>query len=199
MIKNGKTNEVQNIDIPGGVKGAFWTLTAAQLASLLQNGGLGSLLGNLTGGGGGNIGAMLPMIAQMVANGTACHGATDKERAELLAKIAELQAEKYSDTAAKAETDRLIAAYINPMATEIADARVREARMQEEIKCIQKTQDLREEILKKDIELAKQEAKCCCEKNAAAIANVAATVAAITTTKIAASALPTTTTTTTTP
>lgn len=199
MIKNGKTNEVQNIDIPGGVKGAFWTLTAAQLASLLQNGGLGNLLGNLTGGGCGNVAAMLPMLAQMVANGTCCHGATDKERAELLAKIAELQAEKYSDNAAKAESDRLIAAYINPMATEIADARVREARMQEEIKCIQKTQDLREEILKKDIELAKQEAKCCCEKNAVAIANVAATVASITTTKIAAEALPTTTTTTTTP
>ena len=180
MIRTGNGNDVQKVDLPGGVKGAFWTLTAAQLANLLQNGGLGNFLGNLTGCGGGNVAAMLPMLAQMVSNGSCCHGATDKERAELLAQIATLQAEKYSDNAAKQESDRLLTQWLKPYGDEIADARVREARLEGRVECMEKTQRLEMDIIKKDIQLAKQEAACCCAANATAIANVAATLNKIT-------------------
>lgn len=92
------------------------------------------------------------------------------------AELAQLKAEKASAAAAKAESDRLLGAYINPIASEIADAKAREAKMQAEITCLAEKQKLEKEILHKEIQLARQESACCCQQNANAIANVAATL-----------------------
>jgi hypothetical protein len=136
--------------------------TAVTLASVL--GGIGTL-GTLQNGGlGGILGG----------------GNTAKELAAKDAEIATLRAEKYSDLAAKEEANRLLQNYLKPYGDEIAAAKVREARMQAEIDCIKETGKLREEIIRKDILLAKQEAACCCAQNTNAIAAISATLGKIT-------------------
>lgn len=150
MLKN--VNTVQDVDLSGGTKGALWTGAGALIANVLQNANNGNgLLGGLVGNNCGN--------QQMMA---------------LMTEVAELKAEKTSAIAAKAESDRLLSVYINPMASEIADAKVREAKMAAEIDCLKQTQCLREQLLQKEIQLAKQETACCCAANATAIANVQA-------------------------
>jgi hypothetical protein len=157
--------------------------TAVTLASVLggigtlgalNNGGLGGLFGGLFGGNNGMANAVL---------------------AQKDAEIAELKAERYSDNAAETQANRLLVNYLKPYGDAIAESKANEARMQAEIDCLKKTGELREELLKKEIQLARQEAQCCCEKNANAVNALAATVGAITTVKIASAALPTTTTT----
>ncbi|MBR4945387.1 MAG: hypothetical protein IKW23_06575 [Kiritimatiellae bacterium] len=163
-------------ETPYASKGAAYgigipALVAGGLALLNQNGGgLGGIIG------GGN-----------AAN--AANAIIAKKDAE----IAELKAERYSDNAAETQANRLLVNYLKPYGDAIAETKANEARMQAEIDCLKKTGELREELLKKEIQLARQEAQCCCEKNANAVNALAATVGAITTVKIASTALPTTT------
>jgi hypothetical protein len=161
-------------ETPYASKGAAYgigipALVAGGLALLNQNGGG---LGNLFCGG--NNGMANAVLAQKDA------------------EIAELKAERYSDNAAETQANRLLVNYLKPYGDAIAETKANEARMQAEIDCIKKTGELREELLKKEIQLARQEAQCCCEKNANAVNALAATVGAITTVKIASAALPTT-------
>lgn len=100
------------------------------------------------------------------------------------AELAQLKAEKASAAASKAESDRLLGAYINPIASEIADAKAREAKMQAQIECLTEKQKLEAEIVKRDIQLVRQEVQCCCTQNASAIANVAAILNSVTKTVI---------------
>ena len=90
------------------------------------------------------------------------------------AEIGQLKAEKYSDhsiadvyTALRNETqalgDRLLEKYINPIATEIADNRVVLARQEEQIKCLRETSDLREQLVRE--QLNRRIDNCCCEAN----------------------------------
>lgn len=102
------------------------------------------------------------------------------ETSILRSRIATLEAEKYSDNAAKAESDRLLVNYLKPYGQEIADSRVREAQMKGEIECLKKTQELEQKLAQKDIELARQDAKCCCEKNAMRIDSLEARMGSIT-------------------
>lgn len=149
LLKNANT--VQDVDLSGGTKGALWTGAGALIANVLQNANGNGLLGGLVGNNCGN-----------------------QQTMALMAEIAELKAEKTASIAAKAESDRLLGVYINPMASEIADAKVREAKMSAEIDCLKQTQCLREQLLQKEIQLAKQEVACCCAANATAIANAQA-------------------------
>lgn len=96
------------------------------------------------------------------------------------AELAQLKAERYSDNAAKEEANRLLTNYLKPYGDAIAAGQVREAKMQAEIECLKQTQDLKTEILHKEIQLAKQESACCCQQNANAIAQVAATLNRVT-------------------
>lgn len=153
--------------------------TAVTLASVL--GGIGTL-GALQNGGLGGI----------FGGGNAANAA-NAIIAKKDAEIAELKAERYSDNAAETQANRLLVNYLKPYGDAIAETKANEARMQAEIDCLKKTGELREELLKKEIQLARQEAQCCCEKNANAVNALAATVGAITTVKIASTALPTTT------
>ena len=172
MISTGNPNEVQKVSLGGAASGAIWTgagalavQTVADVTKAIVDACRGGNGGNRCGGNGGG--------------GTYCEGVSPAVVA-LQAEVAKLQAEKYSDNAARQESDRLLTQWFKPYGNEIADAKVREARMQAEIDCIKETGKLREEILRKDIQLAKQEAACCCAQNANAIAAVAAKVDAIT-------------------
>lgn len=59
--------------------------------------------------------------------------------------------------------ERLLEKYINPIATEIADNRVHLARQDEQIKCLRETSDLREQLVRE--QLNRRIDSCCCEMN----------------------------------
>ena len=123
-----------------GLRGPGWTIAGVEILraakDVLGSGGVGGLLGGCNGGGAAN--------------------------AALLAENAQLKAERYSDNAAKEQADRLLTNYLKPYGDEIADARVREAKLQAEFNGYKEVVDLRSK-------LAEQEAKCCCEKANACI------------------------------
>ena len=92
----------------------------------------------------------------------------------LQAEVSQLKAEKYSDqsianvyTALRTEvqnlSDRLLDKYISPIAQEVAQVQVRDARMEEQIKCIQETSALREQLVRE--QLGRRIDNCCCEAN----------------------------------
>lgn len=92
----------------------------------------------------------------------------------LQSEVAMLRAEKYSDrgvadlnnaTDLKLEklSDRIFDKYINPMATEIADSRVREAKLQTEVTAMKENYDLKVQL---EVEkLHRRMDNCCCETN----------------------------------
>lgn len=92
----------------------------------------------------------------------------------LQSENAMLRAEKYSDrsvadlnnaTDLKLEklSDRIFDKYINPMATEIADSRVREAKLQTEVTAMKENYDLKIQL---EVEkLHRRMDNCCCETN----------------------------------
>ena len=92
----------------------------------------------------------------------------------LQAEVSQLKAEKYSDqsianvyTALRTEvqnlSDRLLDKYISPIAQEVSQIQVRDARMEEQIKCIQETSALREQLVRE--QLNRRIDNCCCETN----------------------------------
>lgn len=144
-----------------GVAGTGLGLGIAGTALGLANGGGGGVLSGLFGGGG-------------------CAAAL----AEKDAQIAKLEAEKYSDNAAKEEANRLLSNYLKPYGDAIAASQVKEATLAAEIECLKKTQALEMQLMAKDIQLVKQELTCCCTANATAIAQVNAILSGITKTVV---------------
>lgn len=105
------------------------------------------LLNNNNGLGNGLLGGLFGNNTNMYAN----------QASALMAENAMLKAENYSDKVGKEVyaqalkdnkelSDRVFDRYIDPMAKEIADSRVREASMAAEIKCIKETSDLKEKL-----------------------------------------------------
>ncbi len=97
-----------------------------------------------------------------------------EKMATLLSEIGQLKAEKTSDskiaevyTALRNEingvSDRLTDKYISPMAQEISASQVREARMEEQIRSIRETSQLREQLIRSDF--TNQINQCCCTMN----------------------------------
>ena len=72
------------------------------------------------------------------------------DKLAMQAEIDQLKAENYSDKVGKEVyerlSERLIDKYISPISVEVADSRVREAKMQEQIKCITEKAELREQL-----------------------------------------------------
>lgn len=128
----------------GGAYGVGIPALALGSLAFLQNGGLGNLFGN-------------PQAQQaQQAQKAAC--------AEKDAKIARLEAERYADgivaqvyKAGRDEKDALIAAYINPMAREIADIRVREAETAGALNALAQSTSQRFEAVYREIDCAKKE------------------------------------------
>lgn len=143
-----------------GLRGPAWVIGGVEILraakEVLGSGGVGGLLGGCNGAGAAN--------------------------AALLAENAQLKAERESDKAAKEQADRLLTNYLKPYGDEIADARVREARLQAEFNGYKENVELR-------IKLAEQEAKCCCEKANARIDCLETRLNTITKTVVAAAAV----------
>lgn len=153
-----------------GLKGALWTLAGTGIATVAQKFVSGLANGCLAPAG--------AQPASAVAQGM--NAVNSGIISELIAKNAKLEAEKYSDNAAKEEANRLLQNYLKPYGDEIAAGLAREAKMQAEIECLKKTQELKEQLLQKDIELARQEARNACERNGMAIAALANTIQGVT-------------------
>ena len=122
----------------------------------------------------------------------------------LQSEVSQLKAEKYSDrsiaevyTALRNETqalgDRLLEKYINPIAVEVSQIQVRDARMEEQIKCLQKTTELENRLIRS--ELNNRIDQCCCTMNQGLVAlqgtvnGLVSTVNSITTTVIPSTAI----------
>lgn len=136
---------------------------------------LGGSLGGLFGGG---------VNTQMVIS-------------EKDAKIAKLEAEKHSDKSIGELKENLLHDWLKPIADEVADSKVREAALKEQISSIKEISAKDKEIFEIKLELAKQEAKCCCEKVNARVDCLENTVKQIVVARIPQSALCTGSTTTT--
>lgn len=96
------------------------------------------------------------------------------QNSALLARIGELEAEKYSDksiadlnnaTDAKIEklSDRIFDKYIEPMAKEIADSRVREGKLETQVTAMKENYDLKIQL--ETERLHRRIDNCCCETN----------------------------------
>ena len=77
-------------------------------------------------------------------------GNNNNQMMQLMSENSLLKAENYSDKVGKEVyenlSNRIVDKYVSPMAQEIADARVREATMSAEIKCIKETSCLKEQL-----------------------------------------------------
>lgn len=130
----------------------------------------GTALGLLSGGNG---------FGGVLGGGGAVNALAEKD-----AEIAQLKAERYSDNAAAEQSNRLLQNYLKPYGDAIAANQVTVAKMQAEIDCLKATQDLKTQLVEKDIALVKQEMACCCTANATAIAQVQAILSGLTKTVI---------------
>ena len=131
-------------------------IPALVLGSLgfLQSGGLNGGLGGILGGN---------CNANAIASGAALNAMAEKD-----ALIAQLRSEKYTDqqiaSVYKANRDekdalgdRLLEKYINPMAQEISNMRVREAETTAAVNCLSQSTSQRFDAVYKEIECAKKE------------------------------------------
>lgn len=112
------------------------------------NGGCGGDCGDGCGGGGN--GPARLAVADAIAGKDA--------------KIAQLEAQIYSDGAARTEADRLLRNYLKPYGDAIAQMLAKSAALDEKLAGMEKVQALEKELAQKEVELARQEAKCCCDK-----------------------------------
>lgn len=101
---------------------------------------------------------------------------------ELYAENSQLKAERHADNRLDAYNANLMEKWFKPLADEVADSRVREARMEEQIKCIEKTHAL-------ELALAKQEAQCCCDKVNARVDCIEKALSGIVVVKVAATSV----------
>ncbi len=103
------------------------------------------------------------------------HDRQSEKISALMSEIGQLKAEKNSDVKIadvysalrneiNAVSDRLTDKYISPMAQEISASQVREARMEEQIRSIRETSQLREQLIRS--EFTNQINQCCCTMNA---------------------------------
>lgn len=152
-----------------GVAGTALGLGIAGTVGLVNQLGNGGLLGGLfgnncnrnCGGGGMETAALVTAMSAMAASKpSGC--------SELQAELAQLRSEKYADGIVAqvykanrdekdALADRLLDKYINPMATEIAAMRVREAETAGAIDCLSKSTTMRFESVYRELECAKKE------------------------------------------
>lgn len=181
-----------------GVLGLAGIELVKAISQRIANGGGGRNGGGAMDAVSGVVSAIAPMVAAAVAPRQPAEprfvpipiggGHECSEMAEMRAKIAKLEAEKYSDNAAKEESNRLLQNYLKPYGQEIAANQVVIAKLQGEIECGKKTSELEKKNLELEIKLAKQEAECCCKANATAIQTLASIVGSITKTVVPNSA-----------
>jgi len=133
--------------------------------------------------------AAMNCLNAFAQGGTRSRSGDCDEISVLRSRIASLEAEKYSDNAAKDESNRLLVNYLKPYGDAIAANQVEVAALKAEINCGKRTSALEKENLELQINLAKQEADCCCKANAAAIDVVKTILGGITKTVIPSDAV----------
>lgn len=152
-----------------GVANTALGLSIAGTVGLVnQLSGNGGLLGGLFGNNcNRNCGSGMESAALMAAM-TSMAASKPSGCSELQAELAQLRAEKYSDgivaqvyKAGRDErdalADRLLEKYIQPISTEIAAMRVREAETAGAIDCLSKSTTMRFESVYRELECAKKE------------------------------------------
>ena len=125
-------------------------IIGTSLAGLMAlNGNNGGLLGGLFGNNNGQFSALQAENAMLRAEKYSDRSVADLNNAT------DLKLEKLSD--------RIFDKYINPMATEIADSRVREAKLQCEVTAMKENYDLKIQL--ETERLHRRMDNCCCETN----------------------------------
>ena len=154
-----------------GVAGTGLGLGIAGTAlALLQGGncGNGNILNRLFGGncgnGCGNGGFDAAAMLAMLNAGNNCGGGDSAAMQAVIAENAQLKAERYSDNKADALKENLLRDWLKPLSDRAAEQMAKESKMQAEIDCLKQTTELKLQLAQKEIELARQEAKCCCDK-----------------------------------
>ena len=164
-----------------GLRAPAWIIASAEIAKVAKDligpGGLSGMCGGGHHGGGIDAAAITAAIAPVVS--AAVGGGSTRELAEKDAIIAQLKSEKYSDNAAKEESNRLLQNYLKPYGDAISAGLAREAKLQAEIDCLKQTTELK-------FQLAEQKAQCCCEKANMRIDCLETKLNAITATRIPA-------------
>lgn len=140
----------------------------------------GGNCGNSCGNGGFDVAAMLAMLNA----GNNCGGPAAMQA--VIAENAQLKAERYSDNKADALKENLLRDWLKPLSDRAAEQMAKESKMQAEIDCLKQTTELKLQLAQKEIELARQEAKCCCDKTNMRIDCLEAKVGGITKTVIPA-------------
>lgn len=122
---------------------------------------------NDCGGGCGGCGGSRQAAA--IAGGSMLATMAEKDAEIARLKAGERTDTKIADTYGQTlrDNDRLrdeMFAFIRPVSEEAAKNRERVAVLEAQVQCEKEKAALREELLRKDIELARQEARCCCDK-----------------------------------
>lgn len=143
--------------------GEFASKGVAGTALGLGIAGTVGLVNQLGGCGNGILGGLFGGNCNAIAGGAALNAMAEKD-----AIIAQLKSEKYTDqqiaSVYKANRDekdalgdRLLEKYINPMAQEISNMRVREAETTAAVNCLSQSTSQRFDAVYKEIECAKKE------------------------------------------
>ena len=148
------------------------------------------LLGGNGGSGCGNGGFdAAALLAMLNAGNNCCGPVVNRYEAQQSARVSELEAERYSDNKADALKENLLRDWLKPLSDRAAEQMAKEAKMEAEIVCLKQTTELKLQLAQKEIELARQEAKCCCDKTNMRIDCLAEKVDGITKTVIPADAV----------
>ena len=173
-----------------------WLAGIAAALGIANGGGCGNgnivnrLLGGNGGSGCGNGGFdAAALLAMLNAGNNCCGPGVNRYEAQQSARVSELEAERYSDNKADALKENLLRDWLKPLSDRAAEQMAKEAKMEAEIVCLKQTTELKLQLAQKEIELARQEAKCCCDKTNMRIDCLAEKVDGITKTVIPADAV----------
>lgn len=169
----------------GGGK-EYASQTQANVNSWLA--GIAAVLG-VANGGGGNGNIFNRLLGGNCGNGCGNGGLDSAALQAVIAENAQLKAERYSDNKADALKENLLRDWLKPLSDRAAEQMAKEAKMQAEIDCLKQTTELKLQLAQKDVELARQEAKCCCDKTNMRVDCLEAKVDGITKTMIPADAV----------
>lgn len=149
----------------------------------------GTALSLLQGGNCGNGNVLNRLFGGNCGNGCGNGGLDPAAMQAVLAENAQLKAERYSDGKADALKENLLRDWLKPLSDRAAEQMAKEARMQAEIDCLKQTTELKLQLAQKEIDLARQEAKCCCDKTNMRVDCLEEKVDGITKTVVAAAAV----------
>lgn len=153
-----RTEYASNAKGNTGVAIGSTALGVAALNAIAPGGVVDRFLGR--GRGGCEDGGAMAATAAAIAANTASSAII----AEKDAKIAKLESELSTDSKISELKENLLRDWLKPLSDRSAEQIANEARMEEQIKCLSEKMALKEVIFQKELELAKQEAKCCCDK-----------------------------------